>query len=459
MKSQEKYRVKRNGICALILFLITGYLLSNGALASGTSAYMVEFFKRPLTIESLPSQQALVHSDFKFHLLPFVNIIKPEINYRVTFTWDIYSHLPNKVVAGGAREFPSGLVRMYEGEDACSDLFTLTFKQSCTLRFYVDVNKYNYTNGSAALTKGKGPIIVYGDAPSVGSYPDPGQRFDEVVASLPAPTRLIVTPASQDGLYYDPGTDAIVGSPTRTGLYFFTVFATNGDQSSLPQALTINVANNPHDTPVFKQHYSLASATPDRDYRLDLMELMEASPGFMMTNPIHFRMASDRGGSSWLSLNTESPALLQGHPSSSDAGQTKEVTLIATSNTGGDSQPLTIQIPVAFDLDKKPIIAQNMQLTGEAGAPFYYDFRENITDLTADGNLRLILDKIEPAAPWLSFSSLNPVVLDGVVPKDAAGQVYQLTFHANTVVGGDSEAVTIPLQIIISEFNDDGMMN
>ncbi|HBI21966.1 MAG TPA: hypothetical protein DDY37_05200, partial [Legionella sp.] len=279
----------------------------------------------------------------------------------------------------------------------------------------------------------------------------PPQALQSIAAALAPimlPTQAVVTPSAQDGLSYHEATHSIDGAPTRTGKYHFSVRATNGQATADPQDLTITVDPNPHDTPVFKPHYSLASAMPGQDYRLDLMAFIEPTLGFTLTNQIRFRIDLDRGGSPWLSLDKENQTLLQGHPLSSDAGQIKEVTLIATSNTGGDSQPLTIQIPVAYDSDKKPMIKQNIQLTGDAGATFHHDFQADIADPAADGSLRLILDKIEPAAPWLSLDTL---VLDGMVPADAVGYRYHLTFHANTATGGDSEPVTVPLQIAIDE--------
>ena len=82
---------------------------------------------------------------------------------------------------------------------------------------------------------------------------------------------------------------------------------------------------------------------------------------------------------------------------------------------------------------------------------FQYDFRTDIIDSTADNSLKIIIDKIEPEAPWLMTSPMNPTELIGVVPMDAVGQIYQLTLHANNAIGGSSDPVTIPLQINTDE--------
>ncbi len=190
---------------------------------------------------------------------------------------------------------------------------------------------------------------------------------------------------------------------------------------------------------------------PEREYQLNLIDLIEPAPGFNVGNQVRFRIDLDRNHPAWLSLDKANATWLHGHVPSTDAGQINEVTLIATSNTGGDSLPLTIQIPVAIDPEKRPVFASGIELTSLAGAAFHHDCHTHIDDPASDHRLRLIVDKIDPEAPWLAISELNSTELEGNVPQDAVGQTYQLTLHANTSIGGDSAPVTIPLHIAIDE--------
>jgi hypothetical protein len=86
-----------------------------------------------------------------------------------------------------------------------------------------------------------------------------------------------------------------------------------------------------------------------------------------------------------------------------------------------------------------------------AGTNIYEDLSSYIKDPAHDTNLKVILEKIEPANTWLSISPLHPTVLEGTVPDTATGQQYQLTLKANTSEGGSSESVIIPLQIHIDK--------
>ena len=435
MEIKRKWPFNRNGIVTLV-FIVLGFI-SIQSVAS-MPLFTIAVSNRSLTVSSIPLQQALANSNFSFNLAPYINMLKPEVDYQVT------SNLRRTCSNLALIELPRGLTRAYDGDNVCSEVFSLNPQQSCLLRFYVDINTYVHS-------KRGGPIVCLSPSGLSCSRPSSGAQIDDVVARAPGPTQLLVTPAAQDGLRYDPATYSIVGKPTRTGAYHFTVSASNGNAVASPQHVEINVDINPQDKPVFKPHYSFASATPDKEYRLDLMGLIETRPSFGVTNQVHFRIDPNHTTSypSWINMDEESQTLLHGHVPSAEAGQTKELIIIASSNTGGDSKPLTMHIPVAFDPAKKPIFEKGLELKGAAGAGIRKDFLENITDPATDSSLRIILDKVEPAAPWLSVSSLT--VLEGGVPEDAVGQVYQVTLYANTVVGGNSDPVTIPLQIAIDK--------
>ena len=432
--------VKTNGINALIIFFL-GYLPANSFCKDGIPVnypFSREPFERALTVYSFPIQKAQTNFNFNFNfnLKPFLSMVQPEINYRVTSNY--------KGILGdiGIYSLPSGLTQVYEGEGLCSKLFSLNFNQSCTLRFYVDKNMYSYRNDGWLLMW---PVHVYAFRPAVGS------RFNDLVARLPGVTQLTVISENQNGLHYDPATMSITGTPARPGIYHFQVIASNGHATTAPQDLQIDVTIDPKDTPLFKMNHTIASAMPDQHYHLNLLDLIKPTSGFMENNQISFRIDPNFPYPNWLSIDAEVGTFLQGIVPTTDAGLDREVTLIASSNTGGDSLPLTIKIPVAYDPSKKPIVEKGVELTGSAGNTVRIDFRANIIDPSTDGSLKIMLDKIEPAAPWLSISSLNSMELNGVVPKGAEGQEYQITLHANTAIGGNSDARTIPLKIATNE--------
>ena len=274
------------------------------------------------------------------------------------------------------------------------------------------------------------------------------QFYDENVrAGLPV--KGILSPAEQDGLRFDQNSFSIVGTPSRTGTYLFKIGAQNPNGSAAPTDFKVQVSVNPKDKPVFKQHYPVASALPKQKYSMNLMELIELPTGFMATNQISFHLNPNFNNPGWLHIAKEDATLLEGEVPYNVAGQEVEVTLIASSNTGGDSG-WTIRIPIAYDPAKKPVI-EAFGLEKVAGTNIYENLLSYIKDPADDTDLKVILEKVEPAASWLRISSLNPTVLEGTVPDEATGQKYQLTLRANTSIGGSSNPIVIPLQISVDE--------
>ena len=434
MKVQKKCLLRNNRV-AILLILFLGLLSFNSSAATRMSDFTVELLERPLSILLFPVQHGMANSDFVFNLEPFISVIKPEINYQITNKSS--QTLSNLELAA----FPEGLTRSYKGENVCSERFTLYSNQSCFLRFYVDKNNY-------MPSKGNDPFVCSNSGNC--SSPVPGQQFDDAVAKASGPTQVQVTPAVQNGLLYDPTNLSITGKPDRAGFYLFKVSATNDYATTATRDLQIYIGINPKDKPVFKTNYPIPAAAPNEDYHLNLMDLIELKDSFNVTNQVCFHIGRNHRSPEWLRID-ENTSLLQGHVPSSDAGQQKEITLIASSNTGGDSLPLTITIPVAFDPAKKPIIATGIALRGEAGNEFHSNFQRHINDPTADNNVKIVIDKIEPPAPWLSVSSWRPTEIEGIVPEAAVGQIYQIILHANTTIGGDSDTVIIPLHITIDK--------
>lgn len=415
----------------------------------------------PLTpiVHLLPIQNAQANSDFIFDLKPFIKTSNPEVVYRVTNqTTNLRGETKELFATSlGFGGLPAGFKQAPRQLGDCDMPLSLGEHASCVLRFYLNMDEYTSLQG------GNGPIIwvqmswLWGShynrhgGEQVMVYPFAPHTIQALFAPLMRQTDAIVTPVEQAGLHYDAATQSIVGKPNHTGTYHFTVEAVNGSARAAPQDLQINVQANLQDTPILKPYYTLASAMPKQGYQLNLMDVLEPNASFMSTNQVQFRLDEHSHHPQWLSLDKDNPTLLKGQVPSTEAGQINEVTVIATSNTGGDSQPMTIQIPVAYDLSKRAIIRSDFELKTAAGLRLNKDLYPYLTDFTSDGSLKIILDKTEPAAPWLSISSTDHVSLNGLVPKDAVGQTFQLTLHANTAVGGDSERVTVPLTIAIDE--------
>ncbi len=258
---------------------------------------------------------------------------------------------------------------------------------------------------------------------------------------------MLVDPGEQDGLHYDPAHFAIVGTPTRTGVYLFKVGLMNLNSNVEPTDLPITVSANPNNKPTFKTNFVVASATPGKTYRFNLMELIEPKPNDL-SNPISFRLAADETHSDWLSIGGIGNSYLTGAVPANDAGAGKELTLIASSNTGGDSEPLRILIPIATDPQRKATINRFL-LKEIIDKEFAYDLGEYIVDPTNDPNLRLMIDQVDPLAPWLHVSGDHHTTLTGILPKETKAQTYQITMHMNTRIGGDSDALKFPLRIAI----------
>ena len=465
MEVRKKYFSKINGIARSIAIIIFE-LVSMPCIASRPVPYCdvsIELASPPLPIRPIVSQilaqQAQANSQFNLNLTRFVSESPLEISYRVTNnSVDVPNETTEMTATGmGISGVPNGLIPARRGISDCATPFVLLSKQSCLLHFYLDKTKFTSLQG------GWGPVISthvswfwgghknHDDGININRAPVARQSMADLLAPMLLSPQILVTPIEQDGLYYDPAIASIVGVPHHIGIHHFTVSAVLDARTAEPQDLNIIVKINSHDTPVFKQHYSLASAMPEHEYQVNLLDMIEPIPGLGVTNQVDFRIDPAQSHPAWLILDKEHPGFLHGHAPSSDSGQIKEITLIATSNSGGDSLPMTIQIPVAYDLAKKPIIERGIELNGAAGEKFQHDFRAKTTDPTTDGSLKLVIDQIKPEARWLTFSQNNPVELEGDVPLDVVGQLYQVTLHANTAVGGDSEPVTIPLQIAIDE--------
>lgn len=267
-------------------------------------------------------------------------------------------------------------------------------------------------------------------------------------AQAGTPAMGIMTPMEQDGLRFDPSSFSIVGSPNRTGFYSFLFMVQNRSGVSTPVDITINVLVNPKDKPVFKKDYYIARAQPGKQYRLNLLELIEPQADSMANNSLHFRIDPNQRSPEWLRVSEDDESNLVGMVPAFEAGQERETTVIASSNSGGDSQPLTLKIPVVADRLKKPSI-QAIELNGIAGTYFREDLINYIHEPAHDPTLRLIIDRVSPEAPWLGVSANRPTVIEGLIPERVVGETYQIIVRANTIMGGCSDPINIPLNIAI----------
>jgi hypothetical protein len=77
---------------------------------------------------------------------------------------------------------------------------------------------------------------------------------------------------------------------------------------------------------------------PEKEYSLNLLDLIEPIEGFGKTNQVNFSIDLNKPHPHWLNLDKNNPNVLYGKAPSSAAGQMVELTLMATSNTGGDSE-------------------------------------------------------------------------------------------------------------------------
>lgn len=260
------------------------------------------------------------------------------------------------------------------------------------------------------------------------------------------PAQMEVTPVQQDGLSFNAANSTLVGSPTLLGVYTFTVSAKNNQCTAQETTVTVYVKANSSDTPIFKKDPSLINAFPKQKYSMNLMELIESAPKLMVNNQVQFRIKSASQNANWLHISDADPIRLEGIVPEESAGQIVHITLIATSNTGGDSLPMELSFPIAYDKTKQPHI-KSFSLHETAGAMLDFDLSNYVTNPSGEP-FELFIDKVEPLASWLSH---NKNSLTGLVPLTAVGQLYQVTLIVSDNVGGPSNPITIPLQVRINK--------
>ncbi|MFJ1268654.1 hypothetical protein ACD661_08830 [Legionella lytica] len=260
------------------------------------------------------------------------------------------------------------------------------------------------------------------------------------------------------GLSFDPKDFSFKGTPNKPGSFKFQVGAANGYSATQSLAeMIINVQYNKEYKPSFKANAPIPNATSKQNYQLNLMTLLENTPGFNTTNQVRFKIDDNSKVPSGLALSAANNLLLEGEPNPALAGDTIVLTVIATSNTGGDSDPHKLRISVDYDSSKRPSI-EPFVMERRAGAHFYVDLSQYLNDPAQDLSLAIIIDQVEPNledtnndAFKIEVSAQNPKMLEGYIPENAVGKKYYITLHANTHTGGDSEKLRIPLQVSINK--------
>lgn len=155
-----------------------------------------------------------------------------------------------------------------------------------------------------------------------------------------------LVPAQFAGLYFDPTLFAIVGTPTRAGTYQFSFAAGNNFSKAMPTNLTIKVGINQQEKPRFKKEYLMIKIRSGQNYQLNLMDLIEAKEKYNQNNPLGFRIDPNEIHPNWLSLDDRSSILSASIPTN-ETDQKTELTIIASTNTGGDSKPLKLDISIS----------------------------------------------------------------------------------------------------------------
>lgn len=279
-----------------------------------------------------------------------------------------------------------------------------------------------------------------------------------------APVSLLMSDADKQklnnyGFSFDPLDFSFKGTPKKVGSIKFQVGATKGQRSTSRVDMTINVEYKTQDKPRFKANVPIPGATLNKTYQLNLMTLLENTPGFNVTNQITFKIDDNSKVKSNLLLSAENNLVLEGKPNPALAGDMAILTVTATSNTGGDSEnPYELRIPVAYDSSKTPSI-ELFELEQSVEEQFSVDLSQYLKNPAQDSSLAVMIDQIEPEpekidiakAFRIQISPQNPKILEGYIPESAVGKKYYITLHANTHTGGDSAQIRVPLQVSIDE--------
>lgn len=260
-----------------------------------------------------------------------------------------------------------------------------------------------------------------------------------------SPPVINIEPKINAGLYFDEQTGQVRGTPDNPGQYQFTLAAKNRFSVAAPVTLTINVAVNSSDKPEFRQDIDLPATYSKQQYHYDLSQLLKNNHLLRKGNQYSFRFDKRFAQPQWLQINDN---FLEGEVPENFSGS--YLTILARSNTGGDSEPQRLWIAQAEDPGKK-ITLTPFSLMAKSGEEFFFDIRGQLSAEAADSSLQLLIDAIEPCANWLDRDPYNKTVVHGFVPLTAAGMAYKLKLHVANAAGGHSNSIEVPLQIAVND--------
>ncbi|KTC67996.1 hypothetical protein Lbir_2598 [Legionella birminghamensis] len=263
-------------------------------------------------------------------------------------------------------------------------------------------------------------------------------------AQAGAPPVIQVEPVEQNGLRFNPASQSLTGKPRLPGVYHFKLTASNLHSRTAAGLLTVNVSENAKEKPVFIPELILPPAMASQLYQLNLSSFLMANSDFFSSDQIRFRLDTRQANADWIKLSADGQKLEGIVPDNDESFWS--FTLIASSNAGGDSAAKTFVIEKAIDPEKKPII-QSRRLGVKAGDYFSLDIQDLLVNRKEHSGIRLYLDKVEPAAPWIHYGAGSQTRLEGEIPLDAMGETFEMTVHAASREGGNSEAVIIPLNV------------
>jgi hypothetical protein len=273
--------------------------------------------------------------------------------------------------------------------------------------------------------------------------------FDENAKNTVKPD-ITVSPLSQAGLTFNKETLSIEGKPTKTGIVHFSVNAKLGDKVIAPVDLTIQVEVNSKDKPVFKAIQPELSIIPNKTFQLNLMNLLEPTQKQTVwsdENQITFRIDNANSTAKNFHIRNDDGVVLEGVVGANDIGKPAEISIIATSNTGGDSLPYVLTMPINTDPDLKPHITSEINLEAKAGQLFYQDLSAYILDKTNDDSVAVYIDSLYPKLGWLTRDNNSLTALIGEVPLYLKGDTLTFEIHAENRMGGASSHALVNLHV------------
>lgn len=261
--------------------------------------------------------------------------------------------------------------------------------------------------------------------------------YDQNAAAGIVP-QLDVSPKNLHGIYYDAERLSLVGIPNQIATLKFTINLIDNNGKIDSKDILIKVGAHKSYAPQYKQHETIPSAVPGQEYKINLLNLIENSS---KTNQISFRFYGINPD--FLDIKSNETIRLQGIIPQNFPSDELLCTLIASSNTGGDASPITIHIPIATDSSQAPFV-QYFKIKAKSRTHFKENLAAYVVDNNQDKSLKILLDQVEPSAPWLTLSGNT---LHGNIPDYAVDRNFRMTIRANTKIGGSSAPIYADLYI------------